>query len=323
MNKISGLYSLRFFACIIILLSHAFPSFKLGYLSLEFFFVLSSFLLTILALREIEQSGTVNRFNFFMRRTLRVFPLYFALVAFSLLILPYFADYFHIPIKLPEEKWKYWLFLSNFEYSDSIYAIKFLWSVSVEEQFYWIFIPISFLFSKNFWIPVILFALTSIAFLIYAEINDLSIHTHTLAHFIKFAAGMALGYLFHKKYNLLKPAYILFFTTGIGLFLTWNNNIIFPILSSIFFASTIILTVHLAKNKTVSKLLMPFECLGIYTYGIYLFSGFVLTAGGMFLSDLSKLPAFFIELGCLLLISIISYHCYEKPFLKLKKYFRK
>jgi peptidoglycan/LPS O-acetylase OafA/YrhL len=113
------------------------PAARLGFLGVDLFFVLSGFLIVTLLLRERERSGTISLRDFYARRSLRIFPLYYGvLLAFTLLYwtrvdpraetfradLPYLA-----------------LYLSNWIATPSL-AIA--WSLAAEEQFYLIWPPV-------------------------------------------------------------------------------------------------------------------------------------------------------------------------------------
>ncbi|MDG1475769.1 MAG: acyltransferase, partial [Vicingaceae bacterium] len=162
-TKIAGLDSLRFFAFLSIFIFHSTELLPKGYLGVDFFFVLSSFLLTYLVFIELQQTNSFSRKKFFIRRSLRIFPLYFLVVIFSLIILPLLTN---TNITLPNNKYLYWLFLSNYDFSDSIFALKFLWSIAVEEQFYLIFILFGFLFRKHFWVFIGILISTYIGYMI-------------------------------------------------------------------------------------------------------------------------------------------------------------
>jgi peptidoglycan/LPS O-acetylase OafA/YrhL len=118
--------------------------FHFGWSGVDLFFVLSGFLITGLLL---DAKGAPGYFrNFYARRTLRIFPLYYAVVFLSLVVLPNLPEGVLPAQKAAnfgridgDELW-YWLYLSNFaiaaagEYRHGILDIS--WSLAIEEQFY-------------------------------------------------------------------------------------------------------------------------------------------------------------------------------------------
>ena len=149
---------LRFFSAIAVLFFHKFNNtpwlfynespifyrtgsfiFRNGFIGVNFFFVLSGFLITYLIHQEIDKTGKFCFRTFIIRRILRIWPLYFLILAIG----------FYLKGNL--NGFGYYIsFLSNIEV---IYQNKFqtgilfpLWSVSIEEQYY-------------FLIPIILFLL--------------------------------------------------------------------------------------------------------------------------------------------------------------------
>ena len=118
--------------------------YELGRLSVTLFFVLSGFLITYLLLAEQQQSGGIAVRRFYLRRILRIWPLYFLVVLLSFLVLPRF-ELFHVPrytTALPEHfAVTFPLFLLFLpQLALSIYRpVPFAepaWSIGVEEQFY-------------------------------------------------------------------------------------------------------------------------------------------------------------------------------------------
>ncbi|HET7109617.1 MAG TPA: acyltransferase [Gemmatimonadales bacterium] len=97
------------------------PFFRYGWSGVDLFFVLSGFLIGGQLWRERKRSGTVNLPRFFLRRGLRIWPLYFALLAVM--------RFGGTSIK-PE--WPDWALVSN--YFPTLYARS--WSLSTEEMFY-------------------------------------------------------------------------------------------------------------------------------------------------------------------------------------------
>lgn len=124
--------------------SFASKLFSAGWCGVDLFFVLSGFLIT----RILYQAKESDRYftNFYLRRTLRIFPLYYAVLVLTFIIIP------HLPSGLiPSEKldrWAkvdvnplwYWFYLSNFStamagtWGHGILDVT--WSLAIEEQFY-------------------------------------------------------------------------------------------------------------------------------------------------------------------------------------------
>ncbi len=124
-----------------------------GSSGVSIFFVLSGFLITYLLLKEVNERGTLNVGFFYVRRVLRIWPLYFVSVVFAFIIYPYLKTFLGIQHESPARPLYYFTFLSNF---DAIYVHDFFpgqsspveaitWSVAIEEQFYIIW-PLLFYF---------------------------------------------------------------------------------------------------------------------------------------------------------------------------------
>ncbi|MBW3372821.1 acyltransferase [Hymenobacter norwichensis] len=159
-----GLNALRYFAAAAVVVCHVEEMkgislytnwyatvYGLGTLAVTFFFVLSGFLITYLLLVEKEKINTVRIKNFYIRRALRIWPLYYLIGALGLLVIPHISS-----LAIPEFSAKvipayptnialYALFLPNIAAGLKYYVpyASHLWSVGVEEQFYlfwpWIF----------------------------------------------------------------------------------------------------------------------------------------------------------------------------------------
>lgn len=120
-----------------------------GFLGVDFFFVLSGYLITTLLLREAEATGRISLKNFYMRRLVRIVPVYFFVVTCV-------AIYF-IGIKGQTEHLEilpyYYLFLSNFLLFD-IPLLTVTWSLAVEEQYYMLWPLLMVLLPRAWLIPV-------------------------------------------------------------------------------------------------------------------------------------------------------------------------
>jgi peptidoglycan/LPS O-acetylase OafA/YrhL len=110
-----------------------------GHLGVRLFFCISGLLITMLLLRERRSSGTVNLSRFWMRRCLRIFPLYYAV----LLLFTLFA--LHLPVSsavrghfiqsLPYYASHTSNWFVNYGVPHAV-LFGFAWSLSTEEQFY-------------------------------------------------------------------------------------------------------------------------------------------------------------------------------------------
>ncbi len=107
-----------------------------GWTGVKLFFVLSGFLITGILLDSRGQPHAWR--NFIMRRSLRIFPLYYTVLFFAFAVMPLLG---HLPPWLAAEQhdqlWL-WTYLSNWcaPWSCGGKAFTHFWSLAVEEQFY-------------------------------------------------------------------------------------------------------------------------------------------------------------------------------------------
>ena len=108
---------------------------KAGAAGVDLFFALSAFLITSLLLREREETGDISLKHFYLRRILRIWPLYFLVIGLGLVLSHTMANQ-HL-------QWYYvagyLLFAGNWVHAvfGRPESIAFpLWTVSIEEQFY-------------------------------------------------------------------------------------------------------------------------------------------------------------------------------------------
>jgi peptidoglycan/LPS O-acetylase OafA/YrhL len=133
--------ALRLFAFLFVLIHHgpvqagAFLIIRrMGGFGLSLFFFLSAYLITQLLLQEREESGTVHLKSFYVRRILRIWPLYFAALLASILIGAIPRHKFAVD---PEAIAGLSLFIVNWlPRTLHMGLFSAMWSISVEEQFY-------------------------------------------------------------------------------------------------------------------------------------------------------------------------------------------
>lgn len=158
-----GLNQLRFIAAFLVLLHHleqirlnnnlfnlkAYSLFNCGSFAVEFFFSLSGFLITYLLLEEREKTSTIGIKKFYIRRVLRIWPLYYLLVLIGIFFVPYIISLAKLNYVLPFDPvfggLLYAVFLPNMVsaiYPPNGNLIYPLWSIGVEEQFYIAWAPL-------------------------------------------------------------------------------------------------------------------------------------------------------------------------------------
>jgi peptidoglycan/LPS O-acetylase OafA/YrhL len=118
----------------------AIPGSGYGFLGVDLFFVISGFLIVTLLLREREARGSISLRHFYLRRALRIFPLYYGLLLAAALLYfvvrPHGAGAASFRSDLPYLL----LYLTNWHTPTGLFAIT--WSLSAEEQFYLLWPPI-------------------------------------------------------------------------------------------------------------------------------------------------------------------------------------
>lgn len=121
-----------------------------GFLGVDFFFVLSGFLITTLLLREERNMGRFSLRGFYWRRALRIIPVYFLVVtamATYYIVVKGETQYLDV---LPY----YYLFLSNF-LEGGIPGLGPTWSLAVEEQYYMVWPVLLLLTPRKYILPVL------------------------------------------------------------------------------------------------------------------------------------------------------------------------
>ncbi|MGE0405714.1 MAG: acyltransferase family protein [Candidatus Korobacteraceae bacterium] len=141
-----ALDGLRAIAVLVVITYHAGFTAVPGDLGVSVFFVLSGFLITWLLLKEEAQNGEISLGNFYIRRTLRIFPAYFAFLAVS-----YAFDAlrgFQWPGGLTWASLTYTVNYYNALHNHPPTAVAHAWSLSIEEQFYLLW-PLVFIFTPS------------------------------------------------------------------------------------------------------------------------------------------------------------------------------
>jgi len=323
-----------------------------GALGVNFFFVLSGFLITYLILWEIAKKGNFSIKNFLLRRMIRIWPLYFLIILLGFLVFPTILSGFHTE----HHVLNYVFFLANFDEIEygAIDGINFLtspWSIAVEEQFYvvWggiVYIVFQLFKSTSIGIKTTIFSLLVVA-LFFRTMNfdnDRIMYYHTLSVMPDLLIGCLLAVLMHEKNRMfkslesLKPwqinsIYIF------GLCILMIKNLIFTgylvvferFVVATFFAFIVADQVIKKKKNTNSKLLKTFQELGKVSYGMYMYhlvilyllntywlKGIYFEENLIFNYTTTTVLYLLVSWVVLIVLSKLSYKYLETPFLNLK-----
>ncbi len=304
-----------------------------GKAGVSFFFTLSGFLITYLMFEERRLTSSFHVGNFYLRRILRIWPLYFLTLVIGFILSP-----FVFSVTEGVADWKlYALFLSNF---DNLYngfptngILGVQWSVAVEEQFY-LFWPWVFLFlgsGARFVWTCIVTVVASVAF----HFLDGS-QFHTLSAMNQLASGALLAYVashHQPKLDLFfarisKTWTLVVYVAGVLLILSdYRVTRVFPAFSRIddFLQSLFFVFVIAEQNYSPASFVklgsIPvFNGLGKISYGLYLLH-MVAIFCVLRLNESIPLPVLVnaaLVLISTVLLAAVSYRFLEQPFLHLK-----
>ncbi len=320
-------------------------------LGVNFFFVLSGFLITYLLVNEKLKYGNIVLRNFWMRRVLRIWPLFYFCVFFGFIIFPFLKELLGQVSMENASPYMYMLFLNNFDYiskglPDSS-ALAVLWTVAIEEQFYLIWPVIIYIFPvKKLWIPFSVIIVISFSIRAYYNLDVIN-ECHTLSVVSDMVVG-AFGALFILQFPKFKEAvsnmkrwvivgiYVLLaviymFRHELLMQNYWINIFERFIISLVI--GGIILEQCYAKNsfykmsnfKQISRL-------GLITYGLYClhFIAILIVNRVATYLEINKniwsviILETIVGLILSIIISYMSYKYFEKPILRLKdKFIRK
>jgi peptidoglycan/LPS O-acetylase OafA/YrhL len=104
-----------------------------GFLGVDLFFVISGFLIVTLLLREQSSIGEISLKKFYIRRTLRIFPLYYGVILFLAVIYATVNRNSLFGHRFLSDLPYYLTFTANFV---PVVGLKIVWSLATEEQFY-------------------------------------------------------------------------------------------------------------------------------------------------------------------------------------------
>jgi peptidoglycan/LPS O-acetylase OafA/YrhL len=355
MKTLPNLTSLRLFLALFVVIFHipqfcrnqgfpffdALPIFHKGSQAVYVFFSLSGFLIIRQLYLEKKTTNSVSLKRFFLRRILRIFPLYYLILVvgffFYRYLLPTLGYDFENNYNLTEG-----ILLSVF-FLPNVFAnlyhpggiIEVLWSIGIEEQFYLFIAPIM-LFMPNKKTVYFLILFTIIYFVVFFLDYFPALKRFSMYFFYFSSSGVVsiliLKYksfrmFYNVKFYTVVITFIVYFATSI--FETYLSEMLYHLFSMVLFAVFISILsckpVAILENKAI-------KYLGKISFGIYMFHAIVMQLVGfvfiklVYKIDMSKTAiVLYFYLGVILItifMAHLSYRYYETFFLNLKGKFR-
>lgn len=301
----------------------------------DLFFVLSAYLITELLLREKEARGSLDVKSFYLRRILRIWPLYYFFVPLAALV-PFlnpqgaFSLKYVIPFLLLAGNW------STIAFGPTGSVAEPLWSVSVEEQFYLAWPPIVARLSNR---GIVIAVVIMVAMANLTRVMVLALHStgwqiwaNTFTHLDSMAGGILLAVLLGGRVP----------RTQVWLRMVLIAAVITPVLivgyfdelqASVSRTAVLIGCPVIALSCTVIVFAVvgmelqqqTLRYLGKISYGLYVYhltciriTDRVLDVSWGVLSAALRIAVAF---GLTIMVAAISYRFLETPFLNLKRRF--
>ncbi len=298
-----------------------------GQIGVNIFFVISGFLITHLLLIEESEKGKINLKQFYLRRTIRIFPPYYfvLLVYFILQRIGIFS--------IPPEAWLSSIFYVKSLHIGTDHLTMHFWSLSIEELFYLIW-PFVFKYLYKFRIQFAVLVIISVTLVrLCTNINDM--HLFTRADALMWGCVFAIfnspliEFLnrLHKKspWMLVFPFFMLVCCMIIkrAFHLPPSSaNLVrafigsFGLFTDIAVGFVILVSIHFKDSIIFYILNLPIlNFIGKLSYSLYLWQQI------FFSKSISPLSNFPLNLLMIAIVALMSYYWVEKPFIKLKSRF--
>lgn len=319
-----------------------------GWIGVDLFFVLSGFLITGILRRTKGREAYFSRF--YIRRTLRIFPLYFGVLFISTVVLPLmFADNVRFHGWAEQGIW-YWTYTANVMVARhgwnaaSVQGLDHFWSLAIEEQFYLVWPLCVYLLDRRrllCGLTMIVSFGVRVAFNLLG--NPLAAYVLTPARLDALVVGAAVALLAADEGGLsalrglawrVAVLSALVFTAIAACRFTANpNDLVIQTLgySTIAIMFGAWLVIALSNGRThVALSTRPLRLLGRYSYGLYVFHHpvlFVLPPASVALalqqtlgiSLLARPLALALVAGVCFAMAASSWHLFEQPILNLRE----
>lgn len=335
-----GLTEIRGIAALIVLVSHIdqfhylFNSPSLGIAetglaghAVTIFFVLSGFLITYLLSKEKSTTNKVLIKQFYIRRILRIWPVYFITLAVAIVLLVWGVQQPKSNILITGLL--YVTMLPNLAYiiGYSVTTIVPLWSIGVEEQFYLIWPWLVGYSKKIVWLLLSIIACylaLKIIFAIYRPNSGIyELIKLTRIDCMAIGGFFAILYVKQKIKFAYNPLVLVLSIVVLTSPLFYKFILPASLEIELYAIASGVLIINVSTNK---KSIIKFDSkilrfLGVISFGIYCYHMSVLVVTQSFLANQSIYVVYTTNILLTIMISYASYYLIELKFLNLKKRF--
>ena len=324
---------LRAVAIILVILAHSVFSYgapehlaplQFGGTGVDLFFVLSGWLLGGLLFKEAEKNGRIDIKRFWIRRWMRTFPAYYAVLILSVGQRYLTKDNVSFP-------WEYFVFVQNYAYPLEFFSIS--WSLSVEEQFYLFIAPLLLILTNiNKKITTVTLLTLFILPFVFRELELYSNVKETHVRLDGCVMGVFLAHIYHQYRSIwLKLIRFAPYIAVVSLliYLSFIVGRYYPqlgindpdkLLLAIIFGSWV-MAVNANQYWSKTIYIPGSYYIATRSYSLYLLHPETLALLKRFLIDL-PFPVFFILAMCgTLLLAEILYRLIEKPIMDNREKF--
>ena len=320
----------------------------------DLFFVLSGFLITGILL-DTRRSPSYFR-TFFARRTLRIFPLYYAVLAVAIIAVPAILGPSHLPDLYPRllanQVWL-WTYTANYLQATGAHTLPgfgHFWSLAIEEQFYWFWPAVVYFASRRklFGICVAVCLSSPLLRLVLIEfggVREWAIRQYTFTRADALLAGALVAVLLReadllRQFRHLFVAAIALSFAALAAIAVRNHYVPYEATETVVLGYSCLgvlfaaLVHHLATREGRTARLLSSSALrwfGRYSYGIYIFHWPVAQAYRAAVEPkLARVfgahfyPAEFAYVAVICIsaaVAFLSWHVFELRFIQLKEYF--
>ena len=308
-----------------------FENLHFGARGVGIFFVLSGFLIGYILMKQRyekeitgEQTKTILKV-FYIRRSLRIFPIYYLLLGLMLVIgLPhYIYDYagwyatYTANIKLIIDQFTVW-------------PTSHFWTLSIEEQFYLIFPVLLFIIPARHILKLIA------GFIGIGIVSKMILHFQynyfydyfTLSAFDYFGAGLLLAYMYIHEVKIKYASLALISLLALYVHLSfpiidhYGKSFLLktlPVIPAIFFLILYKSITDWNTNRFLNNAALRYT--GKISYGMYLYHPFVPFVRAYFIDINDIYLALAVDIAIVYIISTVSFYVIEQPLNKLKNHF--